>query len=78
MGLKPYNGNGVLELNPSLAFPIMEMLLGGSGKQSASIQRDIRLLDGLPHINLNDLREAWKGVTEIDLASSPWIPSRNG
>ena len=71
MGLKPYDGNGVLELNPSLAFPIIEMLLGGSGKQSASIQRDIteieqKLLDGLFRIILHDLREAWKGVTEVD------------
>lgn len=53
MGLKPYDGNGVLE-NPS-----------------GSIQRDIteieqKLLDGLLRIILNDLREAWKGVTEID------------
>jgi flagellar motor switch protein FliM len=73
VGLKPYDGNGVLELNPSLAFPIIEMLLGGSGKQSASIQRDIteieqKLLDGLLRIILNDLREAWKGVTEIDFS----------
>jgi flagellar motor switch protein FliM len=71
MGLRPYDGNGVLELNPSLAFPIIEMLLGGTGKQSGSIQRDIteieqKLLDGLLRIILNDLREAWKGVTEID------------
>lgn len=73
VGLRPYDGNGVLELNPSLAFPIIEMLLGGSGKQSASIQRDIteieqKLLDGLLRIILNDLREAWKAVTEIDFS----------
>lgn len=73
VGLKPYDGNGVLELNPSLVFPIIEMLLGGSGKQSSSIQRDIteieqKLLDGLLRIILNDLREAWKGVTEIDFS----------
>ncbi|HLI86256.1 MAG TPA: flagellar motor switch protein FliM [Bryobacteraceae bacterium] len=71
MGLQPYDGNGVLELNPSLVFPIIEMLLGGTGKQSGAIQRDIteieqKLLDGLLRIILNDLREAWKGVTEID------------
>src|SRR5208337_4637182 len=29
LGLSPYDGNGVLELNPSLVFPILEMLLGG-------------------------------------------------
>ena len=71
IGLRPYDGNGVLELNPALVFPIIEMLLGGTGKLSASIQRDIteieqKLLDGVFRIILNDLREAWKGVTEID------------
>src|SRR5258706_212880 len=71
LGLTPYDGNGVMELNPSLVFPILEMLLGGTGKSSASIQRDVteieqKLLDGLFRIILNDLREAWKGVTMVD------------
>ncbi len=71
LGLNPYDGNGVMELNPSLVFPILEMLLGGTGKTSASIQRDIteieqKLLDGLFRIILNDLREAWKGVTTVE------------
>ena len=71
LGLRPYDGSGVLELNPSLVFPILEMLLGGTGKSSTAIQRDIteieqKLLDGLFRIILHDLREAWKGVTEVD------------
>ncbi|MGB7761345.1 MAG: flagellar motor switch protein FliM, partial [Bryobacteraceae bacterium] len=71
MGLKPYDGQGVLELNPSLVFPILEMLLGGSGKTTINIQRDIteieqKLLDGLLRIILQDLREAWKVVTAIE------------
>ncbi|HTS29161.1 MAG TPA: flagellar motor switch protein FliM [Bryobacteraceae bacterium] len=71
LGLNPYDGNGVLELNPSLVFPIIEMLLGGTGKSSYTIQRDIteieqKLLDGLFRIILNDLREAWKGVTTVE------------
>jgi len=71
LGLSPYDGNGVLELNPSLVFPILEMLLGGTGRSSVSIQRDIteieqRLLDGLFRIILQDLREAWKAVTNVD------------
>src|SRR5499427_5933391 len=71
LGLSPYDGNGVLELNPSLVFPIVEMLLGGTGKESGAIQREVteieqRLLDGLFRIILNDLREAWKAVTSID------------
>jgi flagellar motor switch protein FliM len=71
LGLSPYDGNGVLELNPSLVFPIIEMLLGGTGKSSVNIQRDLteieqRLLDGLFRIILQDLREAWKAVTNVD------------
>lgn len=70
LGLRPYDGNGVLELNPSLVFPVLEMLLGGSGKTSAPVQRDVteieqKLLDGLIRIILHDLHEAWKPVTEI-------------
>jgi flagellar motor switch protein FliM len=72
LGLSPYDGSGILELNPTLVFPILEMLLGGSGKSSVSIQRDIteieqKLLDGLFRIILHDLREAWKAVTAVDL-----------
>ena len=73
LGLRPYEGSGVLELNPSLVFPIVEMLLGGNGKQSATIQRDLtdieqRLLDGLFRIILRDLRAAWLGVATIDFS----------
>lgn len=71
LGLRPYDGNGVLELNPSLVFPVLEMVLGGTGKSSAPVQRDIteieqKLLDGLIRIILQDLREAWKAVTEVE------------
>jgi flagellar motor switch protein FliM len=74
LGLKPYDGNGVLELNPSLVFPVIEMLLGGTGRCSKPLQRDIteieqKLLDGLIRIILNDLQEAWKGVTAVDFTS---------
>ena len=73
LGLKPYDGNAVLELNSSLIFPILEILLGGNGKASTSIQREIteieqNLLDGLFRIILRDLKEAWKGVTTIDFS----------
>ena len=71
LSLKPYEGNAVLELNPSIIFPVLEMLLGGNGKNPAVVQREIteieqNLLDGLFRIILHDLTEAWKGVTSID------------
>jgi flagellar motor switch protein FliM len=71
VGLQPYEGSAVLELNPSLVFPIIEMLLGGSGKSSVSMRREVteieqNLLEGLFRIILHDLREAWKSVAAID------------
>ena len=71
LSLKPYEGNAVLELNPSIIFPVLEMLLGGNGKNPAVVQREITeieqsLLDALFRIILHDLTEAWKGVTTID------------
>ena len=84
LGLRPYDGNGVLELNPSLVFPILEMLLGGNGEASGNIQREVteieqKLLDGRLRIILNDLREAWRGVTEVDftienIETEPQLP----
>jgi len=70
LGLAPYEGHAVLELNPSLAFPIIEMLLGGAGKTTGPIHRDLteielRVLDGLFQIVLRGLREAWSRVTPV-------------
>jgi flagellar motor switch protein FliM len=73
LGLRPYDGNAVLEMNSSLIFPILEILLGGNGKTLINLQREITeieqsLLDGLFRIILRDLREAWKGITNIDFS----------
>src|SRR4051812_31132301 len=59
LGMKPYEGNAVLELNPSLVFPILEMLLGGSGKGPAKITREVTeieqmILESLLRIILQD------------------------
>lgn len=71
LGLRPYDGSAVLEINSTLIFPILEMLLGGNGKNLTPIQREIteieqNLLEGLFRIIIHDLKEAWKGVTNID------------
>src|SRR5277367_4417424 len=73
LGLKPYDGNAVLELNSSLIFPILEILLGGDGKMQFSAQREVTeieqvLLDGLFRLILRDLHEAWTFVTQIEFS----------
>jgi flagellar motor switch protein FliM len=71
LGLKPYEGNAVLEISSALVFPILEMLLGGTGKTSANMRREVTeieqiVLDGLYRIILHDLRQSWGGITPID------------
>jgi flagellar motor switch protein FliM len=73
LGMKPYDGNAVLELNPSLVFPILEMLLGGTGQTKPKMAREITeieqsILDGLLRIILNDLQAVWQAVTTIEFS----------
>lgn len=73
LGMRPFDGNAVLELNPSLVFPILEMLLGGSGKANVKLNREIteieqNILDGFFRLILHDLRTSWHGVTNIDFS----------
>ncbi len=70
LNMKPFDGNAVLELNPSMVFPVLEMLLGGSGKSVYKVEREITeieqsILDGVFRIILHDLQEAWAPITQI-------------
>jgi flagellar motor switch protein FliM len=71
LGMRPFEGSAVLELNPSLVFPILEMLLGGSGKVHTPMKREITeiertILEGLLRIILHDLKESWRSVTALE------------
>ena len=71
LGMKPYEGNAVLEINPGLVFPIIEMLLGGGSRSLLKINREITeieqsVLDGLFRITLLDLKTAWHAVTPME------------
>lgn len=73
LGMKPYDGSAVLELNPTLVFPILEMLLGGSGKATARISRETTeieqsIMDGVFRIILNDLKAAWMSVQNLEFS----------
>jgi flagellar motor switch protein FliM len=73
LSMKPYDGSALLEINSSLLFPILEMLLGGSGTSSSKINREITdieqsILDGFLRVILNDLRSAWRAVDSIEFS----------
>jgi len=72
-GMKPLDGNAVLELNPSLVFPMLDILLGGTGKNSMKEFREITeiersIIESVLRIVLHDLTETWRPVAEIDFA----------
>jgi flagellar motor switch protein FliM len=73
LGLQPYDGNAVMELNPSLIFPMIELLLGGGGRQPVTLSREIteielKLLQSLFRIMLQDLQSAWRSVVQLEFA----------
>lgn len=72
LSLRPFEGKGILELNPSLVFPIIEILMGGQGKPSSTPKREITeieqsILEGALRLILKDLREAWTNIANFDL-----------
>lgn len=70
LAMRPFDGNALLEINPALIFPVLEMLLGGSGKSTTRPNREVTeiertILDGFFRIILNDLGTAWQQVSAM-------------
>lgn len=73
LSMAPVDGNLVLELNTTLVFPVLEMLLGGSGKSVFKPDRKITeieqsILESLHRIILRDLALAWTPVIRLNFA----------
>lgn len=71
LSLRPYAGNAVMEVTTALIFPILDLIMGGKGKDGTIQKREITiieksLLDTLFRIILTDLQLAWKGVAVIN------------
>jgi flagellar motor switch protein FliM len=71
MAMKSFDSNAILEMNPTIVYPVLEMLLGGSGKTRLKVDREITeieqsLLDGVLRIVLHDLEDAWLPITPIN------------
>ena len=67
----PLEGNLVLEINPSILYPIIDRLLGG-GREGGPLARrplteiELRLVSRINDLFLGELAEAWKNVLELD------------
>jgi flagellar motor switch protein FliM len=70
ISLKPLEGAIAMEINPQLVFPIIDKLLGGPGEAVRHMRTmtDIEqsIFDGVIRLALDDLRDAWKGIMDLD------------
>ena len=71
LAMHPLQGVAVLELNPSVGFPVIDRMLGGPGQPlrepRAITEIEQKILEGFLKVVTDDLREAWKPLIELDL-----------
>jgi flagellar motor switch protein FliM len=70
VGVKPMEGNAVLEINPSLVLPMLDIVLGGDGKHAADQTKELTdieqsVMETIFRIVLKDLRDAWSTTQEV-------------
>ena len=69
---EPLEGNLILDINPSILYPIIDRLLGG-GREGGAIARrplteiELRLVSRITDLFLDQLRRAWENVLELKL-----------
>ena len=67
--MKPLEGNGVLEINPSIAFPMLDRILGGKGEPFEANREfsdiELSLFETILRVMMGTLREAWGPVTDL-------------
>src|SRR4029078_5674087 len=70
---EPLEGNLILDINPSILYPIIGRLLGG-GRDSGPVSRrplteiELRLVSRITGLFLKELQHAWEGVLSLKLA----------
>lgn len=67
--IRPLDGSAVLEINPSIVFPMIDRLLGGKGDTYETERElsdiEITLLDNVLKVMMAKLKESWGPIFEI-------------
>lgn len=69
----PLEGQLILDLNPSILFPIIDRLLGGSTVSGNQVRRplteiELRLVSRITGLFLNEMEHSWENVLKLDLS----------
>ncbi len=67
----PLEGNWILDISPSILFPIIDRMLGGSASTDSALKRplsdiELRLTSRITMTFLRELSEAWAGTIKLD------------
>lgn len=70
---KPLEGNLILDINPSILYPIIDRLLGGGRESSSFAKRplteiELRLVSRITSLFLVELKNGWENVLELELS----------
>ena len=67
--LKPLDGKGVIELNPSIVFPMIDRLLGGPGMPFDANREftdiELNLLDQILRVITQNMKDVWTPIMEV-------------
>jgi flagellar motor switch protein FliM len=67
--LKPLDGKGVIELNPSIVFPMIDRLLGGNGAPFETTREftdiELNLLDQILKVVTQNMKEVWQPIMDM-------------
>jgi flagellar motor switch protein FliM len=69
---KPLEGNWIVDISPSLLYPVIDRMLGGAVSDESTLKRplseiELRLARRVTGIFLKELSAAWRNVIELDL-----------
>ena len=66
---KPLDGKGVIEINPSIVFPMIDRLLGGPGMPFDANREftdiELNLLDQVLRVITQNMRDVWSPIMEV-------------
>lgn len=66
----PLDGNILMEINPNIAYSMMDRLMGGSGSSYSNVANlteiEQKIMTNLFERSFDNLREAWESVADID------------
>jgi flagellar motor switch protein FliM len=74
ISMRPLEGTAALELNPSVAFTMIDRMLGGSGRgvivSRALTEIEQNVTDGVVKLILENLTDAWRGIVDLQFRIS--------